>query len=117
MSNRKGLNTLLQYQFNVTPFQLLQAKAFDNNMKAVDLEQHPPRPEAVALLSGEIARRHGVVPVVIMTGGLVIALPEAPLRPGALEEIEAACGLKVLPVLAHAESVAEALARCYPEAG
>jgi type IV pilus assembly protein PilB len=113
-----GLENVLEQQFQVKPMQILTAKAHLNNMRAVDLTQMQPQPEAITLIGAELARRHQVVPLQKMNQGgqdvLVVAVAD-PSDVAAMDEVTRACGMKVLAVLAAAEQVAEAIKQHYPE--
>ena len=103
----------------VNPFHILQAKAHLAGMRAVDLTKNNPETNAVTLVPGHVARRHGVIPITRMkdqTGQevLVLAMADAS-NIMAVDDVRAASKLKVQPVLAAADQIASAIAKFYPE--
>jgi type IV pilus assembly protein PilB len=111
------LKGILIEHFKVKPFQVLQAEAFLYKMKAVDLVQHQPEASAVNLVPAHVAQRHNVVPLMKTkdpagSESLVLALAD-PSNIMALDDVRQACGLKVQPVLASPEQVADAIAKHY----
>jgi type IV pilus assembly protein PilB len=113
------LKSILVENHKVKPFQVLQAEAFLHNMKAIDLTQNQPEPSAINLVPAHLAQRHKVVPVMKSkdTGGreaLVLALSD-PTNIMAVDDVGRACALKVQPVLASVEQVADAIAKHYAE--
>jgi type IV pilus assembly protein PilB len=121
MQSRKGidLEDVLMQMFQVEAFKILQAKAFVNSMRAIDLNDRIPEAGAVSLVPGHVARRQKVIPVTRIKdqGGadvLVVAMCD-PSNIMALDDVRAACRLKVQAVLASKEQVEEALARLYPD--
>src|SRR5260221_1935475 len=65
ISGRTGVDlaAVLVQQFNVSPFQVLQAQAFAHNMRAIDLTKNEPDPSAINLVPAHTAQRHKAVPV------------------------------------------------------
>src|ERR1044072_2689351 len=59
----RELADILRAEFNVNPFNILQAQAFLANMKAVDLSRNPPEPSAINLVPAAVAQRHRIVPI------------------------------------------------------
>jgi len=82
----------------------------------VDVRQFPPDIDAVARLPYAVAGRIGALPLILRASRLVVAM-EDPTARGALEEIEFAARCKVLPVLAHAGELREAIERAYEKIG
>jgi type II secretion system (T2SS) protein E len=113
----EALEQILEQQFQVKPFQILQARAHLANMRAIDLATTPPTPSAVGLVPADLARRHQIIPIqkINQKGEDVLVCAVAdPSNVMAMDEVSRACHLKVLAVLASPEQVAEAIARCYP---
>ena len=113
----RDLRAILGQEFGLTPFQVLQAEAFQHNMKAVDLVRHPPQAGVEGVVPAVLVRRHRVIPMMRQGGTLVLAVADADIPPAAVQEIEASCGLKEVPVLAAREQVEAAIDRFYPDAG
>jgi len=110
------LGKVLEEQ-GVNPFHILQAKAHLAGMRAVDLSKNAPEPAAIKLVPPHTAQRHQVIPVTRMkdqTGQevLVLALADAS-NIMAVDDVRMACGLKVQPVLASADQIAEAITKHY----
>lgn len=101
---------------NIPPFQVLQARAFLHNMRAIDLHQHPPTKEALHLVPASLAHRHGIVPVQLQHGRsgpvLVLAISD-PENTAALDEVRQATGVLAIPVLASEEQIRAATERHY----
>ena len=107
------LAEILGGTFRVSPWHVLQAEAHVAGMRAVDLEKIPPEPEALGALPAELVRRHGVLPIAIAQGHLIVALPGAPIPAGALDEIRQAADRPVTTVLAFEGQVTEHINRHY----
>jgi type II secretory ATPase GspE/PulE/Tfp pilus assembly ATPase PilB-like protein len=78
----------------------------------VDLARFVPENEALSLIGRSMASRLLAVPLMVRQGRLVVAV-EDPSRAKALDEIEFAAGSKVVPVLAPAAAIPEAIDRAY----
>jgi len=91
-----------------------QAVACESNVPFVRLQDEPPDTEAVALLSGRLARLHTCIPVRTSGGALVLAMTN-PLDLVAIEDIERTTSLTVDPVVAVASEIAQAIAEHYED--
>jgi type IV pilus assembly protein PilB len=110
------LGKVLEEQ-GVNPFHVLQAKAHLAGMKAVDLTKNNPDLGAVRLVPPHTAQRHQVIPVTRVkdqTGQdvLILALAD-PSNIVAVDDVRMACGMKVQPVLAFPDQVADAISKFY----
>jgi anthranilate/para-aminobenzoate synthase component I len=105
----------------VKPFQLVQAKAYLANMRAVDLETTPPEPDAIQSVPAALARRLGALPLRRMTHGdvelLIVSIGDAGSRERVERELGEATGLKVQAVFADPQLVRKAIDVHYPERG
>jgi type IV pilus assembly protein PilB len=115
------LKSILVEQFTVKPFQVLQAEAYLNNMRAVDLSQHQPEPSAVNLVPEHLAKRLKAIPVTKVkdqsgADALVVAVCD-PANIQAMDDIRMACGLKVQLMLATRDQVEEAISKNYVGGG
>ncbi len=110
---------VLEQQYQVDGYKILQARAYQHNMRAVDLSKTAPEPSAINLVPAAVAQRHKVVPVTRLTQNgqdvLVVALAD-PSNVMAIDDVQAACRLKIQPVLASAFQVDEAIKKNYGEA-
>src|SRR5689334_14830330 len=78
----------------------------------VDLGKFKPAPEALKRLPAAMASRYRVVPLAEVENGLVIAL-EDPMRIERLEEVRFVAGTKLIPVVASATDIRQALETAY----
>ncbi len=69
-------------------------------------------PEATRLVPAEWAKRHGLLPLAVRGGTLVIATAE-PLTASVIDDLRLLTGLEVEEELAGTEAVAEGIAECY----
>jgi type II secretory ATPase GspE/PulE/Tfp pilus assembly ATPase PilB-like protein len=82
----------------------------------VDLRHFPTEADAVARLPYAVAQRREVLPLMLRGGRLVIAIDD-PGRREAVEEVEFVAQIKVVPVLADALEVPQAIERAYDRLG
>jgi len=114
----RALEEILVTDFGVPPFQMLQAKAFLHNMRAVDLEQVSPEADVLGRVPAEVARRVGILPLRLIWQGYGPCLCVAVSNPedlSGLDEVVRVAGVKVQPFLALAGQVARALEEHYPK--
>ena len=78
----------------------------------VDLGKFRPAPEALKRIPATMASRYRVVPLAEVENGLVIAL-EDPMRIERLEEVRFVAGTKLIPVVASASDIRQALETAY----
>jgi type II secretory ATPase GspE/PulE/Tfp pilus assembly ATPase PilB-like protein len=110
------LGELLVRKGFVTRADLQVALARKMGYPMVDVRQFPPDIDAVARLPYSVAARLGALPLILRASRLVVAM-EDPTARSAMEEIEFAARCKVLPVLAHAGELGEAIERAYEKIG
>ena len=82
----------------------------------VDVRHFAPDADAVARLPYAVANRRAVLPLTLRAGRLVVAL-EDPTQREALDEIEFVAQVKVVPVLADAGELPQAIDRAYDRLG
>ncbi len=113
------LPDVLVQNFNVKPFQVVQAHAYMAKMQAWDLSNPAQRPDpnVVTLVTPAIAQRHKCFPVkkVVNAGQemLLLALSD-PANIQAVDEVQQVARMRVTPVLAEAMLVEEFVERTYP---
>jgi len=78
----------------------------------VDLSDYKIQPEAVKLVSQEIARRYRVIPIARTDGKLTLAMKN-PLDIFATDEVRLITGLEVEPVIATEEDILNAINQAY----
>ncbi len=83
----------------------------------VDLEAFPVEAPALQALSFQMAQRLQVLPLLLRDGRLVIAIDDPARRRNAVEEAEFFAQVKVVPVLAQARSIEQAIRREYGSIG
>lgn len=80
---------------------------------AVDPSEFELKPEILSLIPVEMARRHLAVPIDIIRGRLVVALPD-PTDKDAIDDLERAGGMPISAVVATRPSIRAALRKLYP---
>ncbi|MDH7481015.1 MAG: type II secretion system ATPase GspE [Armatimonadota bacterium] len=78
----------------------------------VDLTERTPEPEAIKLISQEIARRYKILPIARENGKLTLAMKN-PLDIFATDEVRLITGLEVEPVIATEEDIMNAISQHY----
>ncbi len=110
------LGELLVRRGDVTRADLQTALARKMGYPIVDVQAFPVEPEGALRLPVSAARRLMALPLMMRGGRLVVAL-EDPSARNAIDEIEFSAQCKVLPVLARAGSLANAIERVYSRLG
>jgi type II secretory ATPase GspE/PulE/Tfp pilus assembly ATPase PilB-like protein len=95
---------------------LQQAMVRKMGYPVIDLEQFTPDTEALAKVSYAQASRLGVLPLLLRSGRLYVAM-EDPTRGKTLDELEFASGCKPVPALAPQGRIAAAIDTCYQKMG
>jgi type IV pilus assembly protein PilB len=119
LESRTGieLGAVLIQNFGVKPFQVLQARAYLANMRAFDLSAQRPDGAAINAVPAAVCQRLKVLPVAKLNQNgqdvLVLALGDIS-NVMAVDDVSRACRMKVQPVLADPELVAEFVERHYP---
>jgi len=102
----KPQEELLKEQNLVSELELTKAKAYLYNIPFVNLESTPTSPEAVSLLSQDVARRFKAFPISIDQNANEMTLAMAdPLNLTAIEFIEQKTGMKIKPFAASPTQV------------
>ena len=83
----------------------------------VNLDLFPIEADALRRLSYSVALRLQVMPLLIREGRLVVAMNDPARRRAAVDEVEFNAQMKVVPVLAHIESLDAALHTAYERIG
>ena len=94
---------------------LVRARATQAGMRFADLRSEVATPEALGLVSGDIARRQLVLPLRIEGESLILAMAE-PVNHLATSQITVESGREVRPVAAHRPDLLDALDRAYGHA-
>lgn len=96
----------------VTPDDVLEALAAQSGMRVVDLTRIQPQDNALAQISGSVARTYGCLPLSFENGTLTVAISD-PLNRSALEELRFMLGVDVEGVLAREDDVRRAIDKYY----
>ncbi|SEH68052.1 MULTISPECIES: ATPase, T2SS/T4P/T4SS family [unclassified Leifsonia] len=94
----------------ITPAQLARARAAQVGAPFLELVDHPVDRTAVALVSGAICKRHGVLPIGFAGDSLILAMSD----PGdvfAIDDVRAAAHMPVVPAVAEPDDLAAAIDR------
>ncbi len=83
----------------------------------VNVELFPIEAVALRALSYAVASRQLVLPLLIRSARLIVAVDDPTLRREALEEVEFITQMKVIPVLAKGETLREVLVSSYEKLG
>ncbi|MDP3822690.1 MAG: ATPase, T2SS/T4P/T4SS family [Burkholderiales bacterium] len=83
----------------------------------VDIDTFPIEADALRTLPYAVALRLAVVPLLVRDGRLIIALDDPVRRRSITEEIEFSAQMKVVPVLAHGQSLETVLYAAYEKIG
>ena len=89
---------------------LVKTLARHIGLEFVDLGEHQIDPGAVALISENVAKRYGALPIGFDDARLVVAMSD-PSNVFALDDIRTITGLEVKPVIATRSDILSALAR------
>jgi type IV pilus assembly protein PilB len=90
--------------------QLVAALATQIGMRFVDLSDHPVDGSAVSRVPDTVCRRHNALPIGYEDGKLVVAMAD-PANVFAIDDIRAATGMEVLPVVSTKADVTAAINR------
>jgi type II secretory ATPase GspE/PulE/Tfp pilus assembly ATPase PilB-like protein len=82
----------------------------------VDVTQFQPESEALARLPHAVAQRLPALPLLVRGGRLIVAV-EDPSRPDLIDDLEFAAQSKVVPVLARASLLRDAVHKAYERIG
>ncbi len=98
----------------ITEERLLQVCALQKGVEAWSLHNSPPEPEVVRLLPAKVCRANMYIPVQIKNGRLIVAMRDT----NDVDSIDMARNIskmRVEPVLATEERIAEAIVNCFGE--
>ncbi len=110
------LGELLVRRGVITRPQLQSALARKMGYPVVDSEKFEVEPDAVRKLPYSVAKRLGVLPLVLRDGRLVVAM-EDPTRRDAIDEVEFISQLKVVPTLTKVGTLQFAIPTTYDRFG
>ena len=111
------LGELLVRMGTVSREDLQTALARKMGYPLVDLEAFPIETPALQALNFQVAQRLQVLPLLLRDGRLVVAIDDPARRRNAVEEAEFFAQVKVVPVLAQARSIEQAIRREYGRIG
>ena len=83
----------------------------------VDVDAFPPEVEALRKLDYATATRLRAMPLLVREGRLVVALDDPARLPNAVGQLEFSAQMKIVPVLAHSNSIESALHAAYEKIG
>lgn len=109
---KKKLGTVLVESGYVTERQIVEVLEFQLGYPSVSLFDEKLEEAAVRLIPEGLARKHGVIPIRLSGGKLVLAM-EDPLDYNAIEEVRLASGLAVQPMIATRTEIDQAITRMY----
>lgn len=105
---------VLRKQNMVTEAQLVQAKATLYNIPYQDLAVVPASPEALSILSQDVAERFNVFPLTVDKANKILTLAMAdPMDLSAIQFIESKTGMRVKPVAVEAAKLADTVTQRY----
>lgn len=110
------LGELLVQRGLVNPEQLTVALARKMGYPLVDVTRFPLPRKCLKLLPRELAERHGALPLGTRGGRLVVAMAD-PTRADVLGELQAACRVPLIPVLAQGDALRDTVVRAYAQRG
>jgi len=110
------LGELLVRRRMITRTDLQTALARKMGYPLVDVQHFPVETDAVARLPYAVARRVPALPLLVQGARLIVAL-EDPTHRGAIDEVEFAAQMKVVPVLSRAGMLGLAVERAYERIG
>lgn len=110
------LGTVLVKYGMLTDQQLIEALQAQLEVPFVDLSREKIEPKMAEILPKSIAIRNEVVPVRTEDGCLYLAMKD-PMDFMAVEEVRAACGYRVVPMIANPDGVNRAIEELYGREG
>ena len=115
-TTHKRLGTILIDEGIINEQRLIETLELQLGIDFIDLSKVHIPIEMAQLVPRNIARRHGVVPVKLNKGELVLAMSD-PLNFVALEEVRTATRKRVLPMISTPTAVNKAIATLYGNEG
>lgn len=115
-TSKQRLGTVLIDNGFITEQQLIEALEIQLGIQYIDLSRTVIPTEMAQVLSKNIARKHGVVPVRVERDTLYLAMSD-PLNFVAIEEVKTATHKRVTPMVATATAVDRAIITLYGNEG
>ena len=112
----KRLGTVLIENGFISERQLIEALEMQLGVEFIDLSKKLIEPEMTRVLSKNIAKKFGVVPVRVHKDVLYLAMSD-PLNFVAIEEVKTATRKRVVPMIATADAVDRAIMTLYGNEG
>jgi len=108
----KTIEQVLVEEGYVAARDLLRALSIQLRVPLIDLKKHTIKPEALALISEETARKYNVIPLDI-TSGLLVLVMEDPMNIQTIDDITASVGMPIEPMMGFIDEIREAIDRNY----
>lgn len=115
-TTKERLGTLLIHHGFITEKQLIEALQMQLGIEFIDLSKTLIEPRMSTVVSKNIARRHGVVPVRVEKDKLYLAMKD-PMNFMAIEEVKTASRKRVIPMIATSNGVDRAISNLYGNEG
>ena len=112
-TSNKRLGVILVDRGFVTPTQVSRVLAEQHELPFVDLVREPVDPGAAGLLSEELARRYGAIPVSFLADGAVLVAVADPTDVVVSDDLRFAVGAPIRVGVASAQAIANAISRHY----
>jgi type IV pilus assembly protein PilB len=96
----------------LTAAQVAMARAVQLGLPFVELGEHVGDAEALALVPAMLCHRHKVLPLAVEQGRLLLAITD-PTNVLALDDVRAAAGMAIRPVVAENDDLVTAIERFY----
>jgi type IV pilus assembly protein PilB len=97
----------------ITERDLAEALAKQKNLPFIDLKNYPIETQAAALIPRKLAMKYNVIPISLDEENLLVAVSN-PLDVISLDNLQMITGLNIVPVVAEASSIREAIERYLP---
>jgi type IV pilus assembly protein PilB len=111
----KRLGQLLLDDGYITQQELTRVLEEQLGIESINLKQTAVDPRAAKLIPENLARRHGVIPVKVKKGKLLLAMGD-PLDQVALQDVRILVQKPVQPVLATTDDIMESIRRVFSQA-
>jgi type IV pilus assembly protein PilB len=97
----------------ITERDLAEALAKQKNLPFIDLKNYPIETQAAALIPRKLAMKYNVIPISLDEESLLVAVSN-PLDVISLDNLQMITGLNIVPVVAEASCIREAIERYLP---
>lgn len=104
----KRLGQVLTEQGCVTAEDLARTLSLQLNIPLLDLKRHKIQPQALQLVTAELARKHKIVPLDVIDDALLVVMAD-PEDIQALTEVANHTGMKIVPTMAIPDEVQRAV--------